>query len=557
MKRIGNGIILLALLLACPAALGVVEATVDRNRVALGDTLSLTISATEDGEDIGSVDLSPLQQDFEILQRSTRSNTSIVNGQRSHSRQLLLEITPKRTGSLTIPALVAGQGTSRPLAIEVSEPVELDPGAEVVLFEAELDRESVYVQGQLILTLRLQQAVNLDSRSISELSLPGAFVVPLEQQSFQRTAGGRPWLVHEVRYAIFPEQSGTLEIPAQSFNARESQPRRSLFDRGGNGRLIRRSTPALRVEVLPRPADYPVGATWLPAGQLLLEEEWSSDPDRLQAGSSVTRNIRLRGEGLQGAQLPPVQMPPVEGLKYYPDQPNISDAEVSSGLLGTRLDSTAIVPTKAGTMELPEVRIPWWDTKTGQLRHAVLPARTIEVAAAQATAIAPTAPETAQVAAVTQGPTYTGQGTAALLWQVVAMVCALGWLATLYLLLKRGRPAVADNELTTAPSQRKAFKNLLAACGSDQATQARQWLIRWAAAMAQEPGLKSLAEVSTLFKDKDLELQLAALEESLYGRKQSSWQGRELAESVQRLRREWQDNGASDTELPPLYPAAN
>ena len=557
MKRIGNGIILLALLLGCQAALAVVEATVDRNRVAMGDTLSLTLSATEDSEDVSSVDLATLQQDFEVLQRSTRSNTSIVNGQRTHSRQLLLKITPKRTGSLTIPSLVAGQGASRPLSIEVSEPIKLDPGAEVVLFEAELDRDSVYVQGQLILTLRLQQAVNLDSRSISELSLPGAFVVPLEQQSFQRTVGGRPWLVHEVRYAIFPEQSGTLEIPAQSFNARESQPRRSLFDRGGSGRLIRRSTETLQVEVLPRPADYPAGATWLPAGQLLLEEEWSSDPRQLQAGSSVTRNIRLRGEGLQGAQLPPVQMSAVDGLKYYPDQPNISDAEVSSGLLGTRLDSTAIVPTRAGTLELPEVRIPWWDTKTGQLRHAVLPARTIEVAPAEATAAASTALETDPAAAVTQGPVGTGPGDSPLLWQLIALVCALGWLATLYLLLRRGRPAAEEAELAASPSQRKTYKNLLAACGSDQATQARQWLIRWAAALARQPGLSSLAEVSNLFGDKDLERQLKALEESLYGREQGNWQGRELAQTVQRLRQQWQDKRATDTELPPLYPTAD
>ena len=57
----------------------------------------------------------------------------------------------------------------------------------------------------------------------------------------QRNIDGRPWLVHEIRYAIFPEQSGSLEIPAQTFSARESKPRRSFFDLNSGGRQLRRT----------------------------------------------------------------------------------------------------------------------------------------------------------------------------------------------------------------------------------------------------------------------------------------------------------------------------
>ena len=152
-----------------------------------------------------------------MLQRSTRSNTSYVNGERSHNRQLLMDITPRRTGTLRIPAFELGAARTAPIEVRVSDPVPIDPDAAQVLFNAELDRDQVYVQGQVILTVRLQQAINLDNRSISELELPGTFVVPLEQQSFQRNVGGRPWLVHEVRYAIFPEQSGRLSIPSLTF----------------------------------------------------------------------------------------------------------------------------------------------------------------------------------------------------------------------------------------------------------------------------------------------------------------------------------------------------
>ncbi len=129
MIRIGKTLTLLLALLA-GSVQAAVEASVDRNRVALGDTLRLTVSATEDDEDLGSVDLAELQRDFEVLQRSTRSNTNIINGQRTHNRQLVMEITPLRTGELTIPAFQVGAKRTAPVTVSVSKPVQLDPGDE-------------------------------------------------------------------------------------------------------------------------------------------------------------------------------------------------------------------------------------------------------------------------------------------------------------------------------------------------------------------------------------------------------------------------------------------
>jgi len=301
----------LVLILGSAVSHAAVNASLDRDRVAMGDTMRLTITVTGN-EEINSTDLRPLLADFEILRRSTSSNTSISNGRRTHVKQLLLDITPRREGTLKIPPMRVGQSATNMLLVSVSPAPDSIAGGKTVLFEAEVDSDSTYVQGQVILTLRVQQAVNLDGRSITELQLDNAFVKPLEQNSFQRTIDGRPWLVHEVRYAIFPEHSGTLEIPAQTFSAREGQARRGFFDLGGGGRQLRRSTEPLTIEVLPRPETFPAG-TWLPARKLTLEESWSTAPEQLRAGESATRTIRILGEGLQGAQLPPVMFPATEG----------------------------------------------------------------------------------------------------------------------------------------------------------------------------------------------------------------------------------------------------
>jgi len=536
------GVLCLFVLVLVPAgSWGAVTASVDRNRVALGDTLRLTITATDD-ENLGDVDLQPLSADFEILRRSNSNKTSYINGSFSSTRELLLDITPRRQGDLEIPPLQVGAERTSALPVTVAPPPRGAAGDQNLVFEAELDRSSVYVQGQVILTLRLQQAINLDDRNITQLELDDAFVRPLEQNSFQRTINGRPWLVHEIRYAIFPEHSGTLEIPSQRFSARESTPRRSLFDLGGGGRQVRRSTEPLTIEVLPRPDSFP-GSEWLPAGELTLEESWSTPPEELKVGESATRTITIRGEGLQGAQLPPVLFPATQGLKYYPDQPVITDSESATGLVGTRVDSAAVVPTRAGRWQIPELRIPWWDTRSNELRYAVLPGREIEVAAAEVAATG-----TAPVAAPASAPALTldpGTGAAipivasdnSYLWQIVSVVTGTGWLLTvMYLVWSRRKreappPAAADK-----PGEKQAFRELLAACSAGDPRRARQAAVRWSAALYSQPGLTSLAQAAAAHDDTAMSAALESLNTALYSGRTSSWDGSALAEAARRLR---------------------
>jgi len=528
-----------SLWLFCAAPQAALEVAVDREQIALGDSLRLIIAATGD-EDLDRLDMRTLLVDFEILQRSTSSSTSIINGQTTRTRQLSLDLTPRRQGSLEIPAFRAGAETTQPIAIEVGPPPTPADADQEVLFSAEIDRSEVYVQGQLLLTLRIQQAINLDSRSVSELVLDGAFVKPLEQNSFQRSIDGRPWLVHEVRYAIFPEQSGSLEIPTQVFTARESSARRSVFDLGGSGRQLQRRTEPLTVTVHPRADAFPADSSWLPARNLILEEDWSTPPEQLRAGESATRTLRLRAEGAHGAQLPPVELAAPDGLRYYPDQPLVDDREDGNGVVGLRRESAALVASRAGTWTLPELRIPWWDTETDSLRHAVLPAREINIAAA------PTGPVSADPVIVAGAEPSPGTAEAAVegslqwLWQALAAVFALAWLSTLGWHWRGARgagQAPAPQAFPAAhPGEARAFKQLQAACTSNSAPQARRALLAWGRAQAPGKAGMNAAALAASFADAALEDAVADLDRSLYRGGEAAWDGAALLAAATRLR---------------------
>jgi hypothetical protein len=560
MKLIGKKLttfLVLIIALGTNVAMGAVSATLDRDRVSLGDTVRLTIVAT-DGEELDDADLRPLTKDFNIVGRSTNSNTSIVNGRISHSRKVIIDLMPTREGNLQIPSIRLEQSTTAAIPLVVGEASDTPADGQPVVFEAEVDRDSVYVQGQVILTLRVQQSVNLEGRGISELKLDNAFVKPLEQHSFQRTIDGRQWRVDEVRYAIFPEQSGSLEIPAQVFSGRISRGTRSFFDIGGGGKLLQRSSQPITINVLPKPASV-TAETWLPAQRLTLQESWSTAPENLRVGESATRTIQILGEGLQGAQLPPILFTPIDGLKYYPDQPQISEREIPSGLEGVRQDSAAVVPTRPGTFVIPEIRIPWWDTQTDQLQYAVLPEREITIVAAgntTSTTAAALPPTPIDIGYPEQPVSTIASESGMPYWKVLAVVSTLGWVLTLIYLWRRREP----NPSRTLPrtpantSEKKALKDLLSACAGGNATDARRAIITWAASLSPVTTPVSLNEVARQFGDKEFTREITALDACLYSPDQSNWDGTGLANCVRRLRKVVENGDTDNVEQLRLYP---
>ena len=425
-----------------------VSATADRRTIAMGETLRLTLLG-DAGEQPAEIDLTPLNQDWEILSRSSATNARFINGQNQVTRTLEMELAPLREGTLTIPSLTAGGRSTTPLAIRVNPEPVVAPGDELVLFEASVDDSSVYVQSEVILTVTLQQAINLDGGEISNFDIPDAVVENLERRSFQRRVGNRTWLVTELRYAVYPQKSGALRIPAIGFTAREVQPGRSLLG-ARLGRRLRMASEPLELDVKSVPTSFP-GEVWLPARALTLEENWSIDPALLNVGDSTTRTLTLTALGLQGSQLPPLSS--VQGainipeLRFYPDQESIDQSELAEGLQGRRVQSEALVARSGGTWTLPEIRVPWWNIETDRLEFATLPARTVVVTAIQSVD---------QTNARTIAPSASPAGTTLppLLWAV----SATGWLVSLALgmLLWLSRRNATDHSPTPGGATAKS-----------------------------------------------------------------------------------------------------
>lgn len=154
------GIALLGLLLVLPpAGLAELRVELDRERVALGDSVGLTIEHAG-GSGGAEPELAVLRGDFEILGRQQTTELSLIDGRVKQTVRWHFTIAPRRTGTLRLPPIPVGQEVTEPLTLEVREP-DRGPARDRDFFlELEVTPERPYVQQQTRLTVRLFQGVD-------------------------------------------------------------------------------------------------------------------------------------------------------------------------------------------------------------------------------------------------------------------------------------------------------------------------------------------------------------------------------------------------------------
>ncbi|MNP97186.1 hypothetical protein D3C85_97810 [compost metagenome] len=522
------------------------RARVDRSELAVGEIVELTLES-DDPVLFGRPDLTPLEEQFEILDTRLLTRQGDDGESGDLNSRLVIGLQPRVAGQLQIPSLQIGEARSPAITLQVSEarPVAAAQSLAPVFVDAQLDQDSVYVQAQAILTLSVYHSLALyDDSQLSPLEIAEARVEPLgSQRTYETLIGGVRHGVIETRYALFPQQSGELSIPALLFSATALDPQATSQQPFGprSGRPVQVRSPALTLQVKPKPADYPAGAPWLPARVLNLSEHWSPPADKLQVGDSLTRSLLIRAEGLASSQLPLLE-PRIQEpwLRRYPEQPRLSNREGEHGLIGSREESSALVPTAAGRIELPALEVVWWSTVEDRLMRSRLPAHTLEVEENPALVVeaAPVVPSAPRAVEVTLWP---WQLSTALLGLTTLLGFGLWWRA-------RRLPAVI-RAAASGPSPRTLQDDLRRACQSNDPHATRQALDAWA---RQQP--ETLADMAARYVP--LSDALDGLNGALYSETGHSWQGEALWQAIGSLPPAHHlANGEPPAgSLPPLYP---
>jgi len=448
-----TALLALVLLLASAApGLAATRAWLDRSRTAMGQPVVLNI---ESDQDIGQPDLTPLQQDFDVVDTSSSRQMEMVNGRVSRSILLAITLQPRRTGELSVPALeIQGQRTPV-LGLRVTDAPAAQPGNSNAYIETVVDDLTPYVQQTVGVTLRLYYAVPLVSGQL-DIDPPQGTSLQRVGDDVQSTreVNGRRYSVVERRFLLVPDRSGTLTLPAARFSGRAAGGG-GLFDSMlGMGQRSDLSatgqTQTLHVQTQPDNAPQP----WLPLADLRLR--YATAPRALKAGQASSFVVEATARGATRAQLPELPTPSVDGAQVFAEPAEFSESFDGATPVVKVTRQYSLVPNGAGKLALPGLKMDWWDVKADQARTASLPDMQLDVAAGSGSFANATLPQPAPASApgelqassaqdssvVAGAPSATGLGEPRI-WMLIACGFALLWLLTLgWMLLRRQRAHV-------------------------------------------------------------------------------------------------------------------
>lgn len=378
-RILGLALMLMAASMSVHAQQQRVEVQLSANRVSADESVILNVRAYSLDEEIIT---SALDKDFEVTQRSSSRQVTVENGKSTILVEWVLELLPKRAGLLEVPPVIVGPEQSLPLTLLVEQPAS---GASRDMYlEATVDITDPYVQAQVIYTLRVFQDVRFLEATLKVPEVEGVRMQQLsEEKNYQETVNGRTYGVSEIRYAVFPQQSGAVVIPPLTLQAVIAVDPNQVPNTRTRTRRIKRQANEIQLNVQARP-DGMAGSWWLPAKAVTLQSEWSSPINILTVDQPVTRTVRLTATGAGDTQLPEIEAPELDNISVYADSPTAATDTSEAGVVSQQTNTWAVIPQVAGQLVLPEVKVNWFDTTTGEARVATLPAETLVVNSAVA-----------------------------------------------------------------------------------------------------------------------------------------------------------------------------
>lgn len=532
-----------------------VQYFLDRGEIRENETFKLKIIVQNPSTLANALTLDFLPEELERLSLQQFNNSTMINGQFHSEMGWEVKLLARQAGTYTVPATKFGGETADSFTIRILPAIDElkeDNSPAKVKLRAALNLDEVYVQQQLILTVRIYRSVVTRHES---LTLPNATGAVLEQlgddRTFEMVQGNTSYRVVERQFAIFPQQSGELLIEPMTYTATILDENQSSNPWGlSRTKPISLSTPQYKVNVKPKPvsAEEP----WLPATNLKLEARWLPANQTFEVGTPATLEFKIKGAGLLQTQLPNITFPEVGGVKIYRDTPEYQQLINRLGVTSHHIEKLAIVPSQSGEVTIPEVRIPWWNTVTDKQDYAVLPAMTIEVKPQTQTSQAastqpvisnkdndePSTPDTDSLSSNTQASEE-----ALNIWQIISIILAALWLTTLILWRftkpksdSSGRKVVNATAIESQRNFKASLSDIERACKNNDAKAAHQLLVQWCQSQPHLKGVHNLNQLKQTVNNKELAQQLENLQAALYSpNREQAWQGQQLAVELEYL----------------------
>ena len=604
--------VFLVMFALCHNAVGF-EANVSRTVIPEGESFQLYLRQDGTGE---KPDISVLNEDFLITMERKSFKSTYVNGKAQSFNENVLTLIPKKTGQVVLPSIRAGKEKTKPITLTVvagGQALPDDPDSKEkaktvqanVFIRYSLENKSPYIGEQIPLTVKLYSFVQTPLLDGSVIP-PRADGVTAEQwddvKRRKEVVNNRTYDVLEYKFLLFAQKSGKIELSPAQFRGSVSDPSASpdgmddFFSMNGGGlfsgffnqKNIAVQSETITLNIKPIPSGS-TGA-WLPATDVSVSEDLTPSKQTITLGEALTRTVTVMASGVQDTQIPDLVFTNAKGYKQYPGRTDSKNLFDNNGVVGVKTRQIVFMPTVSGKMVLPEMRIPWFDVKSGKTKQAVLPSRTITVEAAEGGSVSvpsaqisepiennevvvepvPVKEESEFARAFSETPDNTAEQKAAqAFWKryvhqsplrlFLAGIFAGGaavlvlWLSVYFLIFNK----VKKKQISVNQKEKDSVsvKNIHEACLSGSAMRVKDSLLTWARFYWSENPPLTVSDAVGRLNAQDLIKEAELLNKSLYGENKNEWNGEKFWQAfknaVEKNKNEQKDE---KIPVPPLYP---
>ncbi|SYZ73981.1 conserved hypothetical protein [Candidatus Zixiibacteriota bacterium] len=379
-----------------------IQISLNRDTIGIGEQAVLTATITGTVQNLPKPDLPNLTA-FNVYSQGTSTNISIINGKMTSSQSYQYVLQPIKPGSFPIKpvtlvynnqrfvsneltlTVVGSSGVSTPKNLQQQATPTASDNRDIFL-TAEVDKRTAFVNEQITLTIKFYTAVQLYSQP--EYNAPQTtdfWANALEgQKSYYQLINGRRYNVIEISTALFPTRPGSLQIGSAMVTAMvavKRQPRANdpfaMFDdmfTQGEQRSVRSSP--LTVKVVPLPLEGKPSTYTGTVGDYTIE----SQPDKLNVdvNQPVTVQYKISGTG----NIKTVAEPDIAetmDFRIYRASSNEKITNIGGVVGGTKIFEETYIPKRAGKLEIPPVKLDFFNPRAKKYKSIASNPITIEV----------------------------------------------------------------------------------------------------------------------------------------------------------------------------------
>ncbi len=263
------------------------------------------------------------------------------------------------------PTLAAAQDNERALTMpEV-------PQLTVTLRPADAVVDGVYLHGQLVLGVQVASRYPFEELDLTLPEIPNAQVIRLQRPRTERVRSyAGDGYVFETALAIFPNQSGPLEIPGV-------EVRGAVSPRSGDERPFADRSADLRLDVLGIDDSY-ADSWWLVSDRIEISETWSKPLEELRVHDIVRREVTVKAFAVTAERMPAIEHGRTRGVTVA-DVGVTSTTEVTrDGVIATVTQAWDLKIETNGVAYISPVNLAYWDPRERVRKKVAVSGKRIE-----------------------------------------------------------------------------------------------------------------------------------------------------------------------------------